>query len=82
MPSESRSRNGWRKTARSSLAPGNRAITRGSSHPHFSAVTSSSSAATMYTAPATSAATYSNLGWKAMAMLAGMVHGVVVQISP
>ena len=29
-----------------------------------------------------STATYSNFGWKAMAMLAGMVQGVVVQIRP
>ena len=36
----------------------------------------------MYTSPSTSTATYSNFGWKAIAMLAGMVHGVVVQIRP
>ena len=36
----------------------------------------------MYTSPATSTATYSNFGWKAMAMFAGIVQGVVVQIRP
>ena len=36
----------------------------------------------MYTAPATSTATYSYFGLYAMAMLAGMVHGVVVQMRP
>ena len=32
--------------------------------------------------PFTSAATYSNFGWYAMAMLAGIVQGVVVQMRP
>src|SRR5262245_22910315 len=82
MPAESRSRNGWRKTAPSRFAPGNVASTSYEVQPHFSAVTATRSAAIIYRLPSTSTAAYSNLGWYAMAMFAGIVHGVVVQMTP
>src|SRR5436189_6477156 len=46
------------------------------------AVASSSPSATMYTSPPVSTATYSSAGWNAIATFAGIVQGVVVQISP
>ena len=81
-PSESRSRNGWRNTARSSLRAGERGHPRGSVQPHFLRRDLQQLRRHDVHRAATSAATYSNFGLKAMAMLAGMVHGVVVQISP
>src|SRR5437899_7545833 len=47
---------------------------------HASMVALASASATIYTSPPCSSATYSRSGWKATAMEAGSVQGVVVQI--
>src|SRR4051812_45751087 len=75
-----RSRNGCANVTRSMALPGKRATSRASGRLHFSVVATANASATIYTCPPDSSATYSNSGWKATAMDAGSVQGVVVQI--
>src|SRR5206468_10977961 len=82
-PRIARSRNGWAKFKYSSFFPGKWASLCVAARPALLLNSAASFSATMYTSPSDSdsSATYFSSGWKATAIDAGSVQGVVVQIT-